>query len=263
MILKEQYDLSDNVSVITGGSGLIGKEFVEAIIQNNGIAIIADKNEEIGVATKEELSKKLNSENIDFINLDITSKDSLQACIDYLHTKYQRIDALINCAYPKNNNFGKKFFDVSFDDFVENVGLHLGGYFVTSQHFALYFKKQGFGNIINISSIYGVIPPRFEIYKNTILTTPVEYAAIKSSLIHLTKYMAKYFKGTNIRVNSISPGGIFDDQPEVFLENYKEHCLNKGILDNKDLKGSLIFLLSGMSKYINGQNIIVDDGFSL
>ena len=75
--------------------------------------------------------------------------------------------------------------------------------------------------------------------------------------------MAKYFQGMNIKVNALSPGGIFDNQPESFLEKYKEKCLNKGMLDNSDLKGTLVYLLSDMSKYVNGQNIIVDDGFSL
>ena len=161
-----------------------------------------------------------------------------------------------------NNNIGSNGKD-RYDDFVENIGLNLGGYFTTSQKFARYFQKQGYGNIINISSIYGVVAPKFEVYDGTTMTTPVEYAAIKSGLIHLTKYMAKYFKGMNIKVNTLSPGGIFDNQPETFLENYKDQCLDKGMLDKSDLKGTLVFLLSDMSKYINGQNIIVDDGFSL
>lgn len=255
--------LKDKVVVITGGAGLIGKEFVKAVVENGGVAIIADINEEVGLQVKENLSKDLNTVNIDFIKLDITSKNSLNECIEYLEKKYKRIDALVNNAYPRNKNYGKHFFDVEYDDFVENLGLNLGGYFITSQQFAKYFQKQGYGNIINISSIYGLISPRFEIYDGTSMTTPVEYAAIKSGLIHLTKYMAKYFKGMNIKVNTLTPGGIFDNQPESFLEKYQDKCLSKGMLDKSDLKGTLIYLLSEMSKYVNGQNIIVDDGFTL
>ena len=92
---------------------------------------------------------------------------------------------------------------------------------------------------------------------------PVEYAAIKSGLIHLTKYMANYFKGLNIKVNALSPGGVIDKQPDSFLQAYKGECLNKGMLEKNDLKGTLVFLLSDMSQYVNGQNIVVDDGFSL
>jgi NAD(P)-dependent dehydrogenase (short-subunit alcohol dehydrogenase family) len=255
--------LNNKVVVITGGAGLIGKEFVKAVVENGGIAIIADINEEIGLKVKDDLSNELNSINIDFIKLDITSKNSLNECIQYLDKKYQRIDALVNNAYPRNKNYGKHFFDVEYSDFVENTGLNLGGYFTASQQFALYFQKQGYGNIVNISSIYGVVAPRFEIYEGTKMTTPVEYAAIKSGLIHLTKYMAKYFKRMNIKVNALSPGGIFDSQPEPFLAKYKEQCLNKGMLDKSDMKGTLVYLLSDMSKYVNGQNIVVDDGFSL
>ena len=255
--------LKDKVVVITGGAGLIGKEFVKAVVENQGIAIIADINEELGLKVKEDLSKELNTKNIDFVKLDITSKNSLTECIEYLDNKYKKIDALVNNAYPRNKNYGRHFFDVEYEDFIQNLGLNLGGYFTASQQFSQYFKKQGYGNIINISSIYGVVAPKFEVYDNTSMTMPVEYAAIKSGLIHLTKYMAKYFKGMNIKVNALSPGGIFDHQPEAFLEKYKEKCLNKGMLDNSDLKGTLVYLLSDMSKFVNGQNIIVDDGFSL
>jgi NAD(P)-dependent dehydrogenase (short-subunit alcohol dehydrogenase family) len=255
--------LKNKVIVVTGGAGLIGQEFIKAIVEQKGIAVIADINKEIGKKVKKQLSKELKTKNIDFVKLDITSKKSLKKCISYLNEKYGKIDALVNNAYPRNKNYARHFFDVEYSDFVENIGLNLGGYFTTSQQFAKYFKKQGSGNIINISSIYGVVAPKFEVYSDTKMTMPVEYAAIKSGLIHLTKYMAKYFKGMNIRVNTLSPGGIFDNQPQEFLDAYKKECLNKGMLDKSDLKGSLVYLLSDMSKYVNGQNVIVDDGFVL
>lgn len=255
--------LSNKVIVITGGAGLIGQTFVKAVVENGGIAVIADINPQLGVQVKNRLQGELSSNNIDFIELDITSKASLQSAIQVLQNKYPTIDALVNNAYPRNKQYGRHFFDVEYDDFVENTGMNLGGYFTASQQFALYFKEQGFGNIINISSIYGVVAPKFEVYDNTPMTMPVEYAAIKAGLIHLTKYMAKYFKGLSIRVNALSPGGIFDHQPKAFLNAYQQQCLNKGMLDKTDLQGTLIYLLSDMSQYVNGQNIVVDDGFSL
>jgi NAD(P)-dependent dehydrogenase (short-subunit alcohol dehydrogenase family) len=255
--------LKNKVVVITGGAGLIGQEFVKAVVEQQGIAIIADINEEVGIKVKNSLSKELNSSTIDFVKLDITSKKSLLSCIEHLDAKYGKIDALVNNAYPRNKNYARHFFDVAYEDFVENLGLNLGGYFTTSQQFASYFQKQNYGNIINISSIYGVVAPKFEIYNGTTMTVPVEYAAIKSGLIHLTKYMAKYFKGMNIKVNTLSPGGIFDNQDKKFVKQYKDVCLNKGMLDKSDLKGTLVYLLSDMSKYVNGQNIVVDDGFSI
>jgi NAD(P)-dependent dehydrogenase (short-subunit alcohol dehydrogenase family) len=255
--------LKNKIIVITGGAGLIGQEFIKAIIKQRGVAIIADINKNFSIEVKNKLSEELQTNNIDFVKLDITSKESLSHAIEYLDKKYGKIDALVNNAYPRNKNYGKHFFDVEYNDFVENVGSNLGGYFISSQQFSQYFRQQGYGNIINISSIYGVIAPKFEIYKDTLMTTPIEYASTKSALIHLTQYMAKYFKGMNIRVNAISPGGILDNQPQIFLNNYKEKCLTKGMLDKSDLNGTLIYLLSNMSQYVNGQNIIVDDGFCL
>lgn len=255
--------LENKVIIVTGGAGLLGQEFVKTIVEQNGIAVIADINLKLGLEKCSYLKEKLKSENIHFTKLDITSKTSIIEMINEISNQFGKIDALVNNAYPRNKNYGKHFFDVEYDDFKENLSLNLGGYFLTSQQIAKYFINQGYGNIINISSIYGVIAPRFEVYNNTNMTTPVEYAAIKSGLIHLTKYMAKYFKGKNIKVNSISPGGIFDYQNELFLKEYKKLCLNKGMLDKQDIKGTLVYLLSDLSKFVNGQNIIVDDGFTL
>ena len=255
--------LKDKVIIITGGAGLVGQEFVKAVTEQHGVSIIADINEEVGTQAQAQLSSELGSSRIDFVRLDITSKESIAAMVDALHSRYGRIDALVNNAYPRNKNYGRHFFDVEYADFCDGLNLNLGGYFLTSQKLAGYFQKQGHGNIINISSIYGVIAPKFEVYDNTPMTMPVEYAAIKSSIIHLTKYMAKYFKGMNIRVNALSPGGILDKQPEAFLDAYRKNCLNKGMLDKSDLHGTLVYLLSDLSAYVNGQNIMVDDGFSL
>lgn len=255
--------LKDKVVVITGGAGLIGQEFVKAVVEQRGIAIIADINKTLGLQAQAKIRQELRSENVDFVELDITAKSSIQEMLEKLHYRHGRIDALVNNAYPRNKNYGHHFFEVDYVDFCENLNLNIGGYFLTSQQCAGYFQKQGYGNIINISSIYGEIPPKFEVYDNTSMTMPVEYAAIKSAIIHLTKYMAKYFKGMNIRVNALSPGGILDKQPEVFLEAYRKQCLNKGMLDKSDICGTLVYLLSDLSAYVNGQSIIVDDGFSL
>ena len=255
--------LNSKVVVVTGGAGLLGKIFCEGILRNNGIPIIADVNEHAGKLCEEELKINYSKNNILFRKVDITSKESINDLIEAVKIKFGKIDALVNNAYPKNNSYGKHFFDVEYKDFCENVNINLGGYFLTTQQFAAYFKEIGSGNIINISSIYGVIAPRFEIYKNTNMTTPVEYAVIKSALIHLTKYIAKYMKGTNIRINTISPGGILDNQPRNFIEAYTSSSSSKGMLDKEDIVSTLIFLLSDDSKFINGQNIIVDDGYTL
>lgn len=249
----------DKVVIVTGGAGLLGRTFCQAIADNGGIAVVA----EYDIAIAEKLCTSLENASIVPAQVNITDKNSIKALITTISEKYGRIDALVNSAYPRNKNYGKHFFEVAYSDFCGNVGMNLGGYFLTSQQFATYFEKQGYGNIINLASIYGVIAPRFEIYDNTQMTMPVEYAAIKSGLIQLTKYMAKYFKGKNIRVNTISLGGIEDKQPEPFLKAYKEFCLNKGMLNAKDISGTVLYLLSDLSEFVNGQNIVVDDGFTL
>lgn len=251
--------LRDKIVVVTGGAGLLGRDFCKMIIENGGTAIVAEYN----IALAEEFKREINNDHLIIEKVNITSKKSLKVLIDNVHQKFGKIDAIVNSAYPRNKNYGKHFFDVEYDDFCDNLGMNLGGYFLSSQLFAKYFYKQGFGNIVNMSSIYGVVAPRFEIYKDTSMTTPVEYVAIKSGLLHLTKYMAKYFKNKNIRVNAVSLGGLKDQQPESFLKAYQAFCMNKGMLEAKDISGTLLYLLSDLSKYVNGQNIVVDDGFSL
>lgn len=95
------------------------------------------------------------------------------------------------------------------------------------------------------------------------MTKEVEYVVSKAGIIQLTKYLAKYVKGKNIRVNCISPGGVFNNQDEKFLKRYNSMCLNKGMLASSDISGTVLYLLSDMSRYVNGQNITVDDGFTV
>lgn len=249
--------LKDKVIIVTGGAGLIGTAFSKAISKEGGIVIIAD----IDLNKAIELSQKIDRSFP--IELDITSSESLKIMIEQLHKNFGRIDAIVNNAYPRNQNYGRTLMDVEYNDFCENLNLNLGGYFLTSQMLMKYFMNQGRGNIVQISSIYGLIAPRFEIYKGTLMTVPVEYSVIKSGLIHLTKYLAKFCKGKNIRVNSLSPGGIEDGQPEVFLKAYQEYCLSKGMLSPDDLTGGLVYLLGDESSFVNGQNLIIDDGFIL
>jgi len=248
----------NKVIVITGGAGVIGESFVRSISENDGIAIIAD----IDFSAAQLLAAKVGGRSEAF-TLDITDINSITILINNLMQKYGRIDAVVNNAYPRNKAYGRKLEDVSFADFCDNVDKHLGGYFLVAQQFCLAFRHQGYGNVINISSIYGSIAPRFEVYEGTQMTMPVEYAAIKAGIENLTRYFAQYFKGAGIRINSLSPGGIAADQPNDFIVAYNKKCASKGLLETKDLAGALIFLLSNESKFMTGQNLIVDDGYSL
>jgi NAD(P)-dependent dehydrogenase (short-subunit alcohol dehydrogenase family) len=248
--------------VVTGGAGLLGRSFCAAIAEHGGQVIVADRD--IGAAQRAvDIIEKQYPGGAVAATLDITDKESVVGLINHIHTRYGQIDAVVNNAYPRNSRYGMRMEEVEYADFCDNLGMHLGGYFLVMQRFAEYFKREGSGNIINIASIYGVITPRFEIYTGTSMTMPVEYAAIKAGLLHLTRYFAQYLKGNNIRVNALSPGGIMDRQPEGFLVRYRELCADKGMLNPSDLTGSLVFLLSDLSRHVDGQNLIVDDGFSL
>jgi NAD(P)-dependent dehydrogenase (short-subunit alcohol dehydrogenase family) len=250
--------LKNKVIVVTGGAGAIGQSFVRGVSDRGGVAIVADINLEAAELLAQDCTGKAYA-----AYLDITSKESVIALIFDLKQRYGHVDALVNNAYPRNKNYGKKLEDVTYADFCDNVNMHLGGYFLATQQFCLAFKDQGYGNVVNISSIYGSMAPRFEIYEGTPMTMPVEYAAIKSAIEHLTRYFAQYFKGTGIRVNCLSPGGILAGQPTDFLAAYKKHCASKGMLDAHDLLGALMFLLSDESSFMTGQNLLIDDGFSL
>ena len=109
----------------------------------------------------------------------------------------------------------------------------------------------------------GVVVPKFENYEGTSMTSPIKYSAVKSGIISMTRWLAKYYKNKNIRVNCVSPGGVLDQQPQSFLDKYRASCTSKGMLDPTDVAGTVLFLLSDQSKYINGQNIVVDDGCTL
>ena len=164
-----------------------------------------------------------------------------------------------------NKNYGKKFEEVTYRDFCENVVLHLGGYFLIAQEVVRTMIKQKSGNIVFLGSIYGFAAPKFEIYENTSMTVPVEYAAIKGGVINMVHYLASYLGPYQIRVNALSPGGVFNNQDTNFVKKYSNHVRlgKKRMAKVDDLTGALLFLLSDDSRYMTGQNIIVDGGWTL
>ena len=254
--------LEGKIVVITGGAGLLGRSFARGVAENGGVAVLAD----IDMVSVTEAASAIEA---DFPGralacaLDITDQDSIGRLIAQLDSTHGGIDAVVNNAYPRNAHYGRKLEDVTYADFCDNIDLHLGGYFLVAQQFGIYFRRKGGGCIVNLASIYGVVAPRFDVYAGTSMTMPVEYAAIKSAVVHLTRYFAQYFKDAGIRVNSLSPGGILNGQPETFLKAYGRYCNGKGMLNPRDVVGSLVFLLSDASANMTGQNLVVDDGFSL
>jgi NAD(P)-dependent dehydrogenase (short-subunit alcohol dehydrogenase family) len=258
------YKLKNKTIIITGGAGLIGSGFSRACAEHGAIVVIVDVDEKKANRLTEQIEKETGNNKIFFQKCDITNLTNINDSIDIILNKFRKIDVLVNNAYPRNKNYGRKFEDVTYEDFCENINMHLGGYFLTIQQVSKVMRKQNFGNIINIASIYGFAAPRFEIYEGIEMTMPVEYSAIKGAIINLTKYLASYLGKYNIRVNCISPGGVFDNQPESFVKKYSQKVLlEKRMANFDDLTGALLFLSSDASKYITGQNIVVDGGWSL
>lgn len=253
--------LSGKVVVITGGAGLLGRTFCAAVAERGAAVVVADRDE----AAAHSVASRIGDSGGSAIAqaLDISVPASVQALIRSVHERWGRIDAVVNSAYPRNGNYGRRLEDVEYQDFVENTSLNLAGCFLVAQQFAAYFCRQGHGNIVNLASIYGTLAPRFSVYEGTAMTMPVEYSAIKSGVIQLTRYFAQYFKKQGLRCNSLSPGGILDGQPEMFLQAYGRLAGRKGMLEPGDVAGALVFLLSDDSAYMTGQNVVVDDGFSL
>jgi len=249
--------------IITGGLGLIGSEFSRACAEKGMNVVIIDISEK-GPSFTGQLKQHANNQNIVYFRCDITKPEEVEATINRILTIFPRIDALVNNAYPRNNNYGKKFEDVNIEDFNDNINMHLGGYFLITQKVSKIMIKQKSGNIINMASIYGFAAPRFEVYEGTEMTMPIEYAAIKGAILNLTTYLASYLGKHNIRVNAISPGGVFANQPSTFTVAYNKKVLcGNRMATVEDLSGVLMFLLSDASKYITGQNIITDGGYSL
>ena len=236
--------------LILGGSGLIGTQIVKNLVSVGYNVYVMDKKK----------NKYLTKKNM--ILCDISKINLFNRKFDLL-TQKEKIDTVINLSYLKNKNWGKKFLKLKPNDVKENLFLQLGTIILTSQKIIDYFINKKKGNLILFSSIQGISAPKFSHYNNTNMTSPIEYSAAKAGIINMTKYIAKFCEKKKIRVNCISPGGVLDNQPKKFIKKYKESCLSKGLLDSNDLNGIVEFLVSEKSNFINGQNIIIDDGWSL
>jgi NAD(P)-dependent dehydrogenase (short-subunit alcohol dehydrogenase family) len=255
--------LEGKVVVITGAAGLLGARFCAAVIKAGGRVAAGDLDEPGPMALLKRLQDEHGAERLLPVGVDITDAHSIDRAIAKVIEAFGRVDALVNNAYPRNARYGRRFEEVRYEDFVQNVGMHAGGYFLASQRFLELFKRQGGGNIVNMASIYGVVAPRFGIYADANMTMPIEYAIIKAGVVHMTRYIASYHRHAGIRCNCISPGGIRAGQPQPFQDRYDAMAASKGMLDPEDICGTLVFLLSDASAFVNGQNIIVDDGWSL
>ena len=245
--------------IVTGGAGRIGSALAADLIKYGHKVLLGDINNSKLLKIK----KKLNSKNIETFQGDLTTKNNIDRFIKFGVKKFKNIHAAVHCSYPTSKKWGTKLEDLEEIHLKHDLQNQLGGSIIFSQRIMKYFLKQKKGNLILISSIQGIQAPKFNHYKNLNMTSPIEYSAIKSGIISITKYLSKYYKNRNIRINCVSPGGIKDNQPKLFTKRYRQSCNSKGLLDGEDISKLILFLLSDKSKYITGQNLVIDDGWLL
>lgn len=252
--------LKNQTILIAGAGGLLGSKLVAASLTAGAEVLAVDRDVLSMTKAMEKNGVDPAFRGLQLSQLDLTCEKAMKDF--FLHL--DGVDGAVNCTYPRSASYGRHFFDVSLETFNENVSQHLGTSFFFTQQCAVYFKRtQTPFSLVNIASVYGVVAPKFGIYNDTSMTMPVEYAAIKAAIVHLTRYVTAYIKDSRFRVNTVSPGGIMDNQPADFIDAYRKETNGKGMLDADDVVGTILFLLSNHSRYVTGQNIIIDDGFTL
>lgn len=232
---KLSLNLSSKVIVITGAAGIQGPEHVELLTQAGAKVIATDiKDSEI--------------------KLDVTDPESIKAAVGKILNQYGRIDVLVNNAGITGKSAG---------DWNQIIKVNLTGTYNCCQIIGTAMKQ---GSIINVSSIYGLVGPDWSLYENAEYSgkpmgVPAGYAASKGGVIALTKYFASFY-APNIRVNCVTPGGIFDNQPENFVKKYSAKTMLGRMANKREVSGTILYLASDLSSYVTGTNLVVDGGLT-
>ncbi|MDR4508949.1 MAG: SDR family oxidoreductase [Candidatus Brocadiaceae bacterium] len=269
----EKFLLHGRVAVITGGAGILGMKHAEAIAEAGGIPVLWDINEEEVIKQSKRLQRDYSSEAVG-LQVDVTSGESIKQALTGVVQRYDRIDILINNAandpkvktghslnYSRVENLPLKTWN-------DDLAVGLTGAFLTSRAVGGYMVQSGGGVILNIASDLGVIAPDQRIYKQPELTEleqpakPVTYSVVKHGLIGLTKYLATYWAEKNVRVNALSPGGIYVDQPPEFVDKLTNLIPLGRMAEKDEYKAAVLFLVSDASSYMTGANMIIDGGRS-
>jgi len=241
--------LKGKIIIITGGNGLLGKAYIDYLKNEQAFVINADITCEKNIDQGE-------------YTCDITDTASTDEMIDAVMKKYGRIDGLVNNAYPRTKDWGTAFEIVPEESWRMNIDMQMNSYIFLTRKVLNVMVKQQTGSIVNLGSIYGIVGPDFTVYDNTEMGNSAEYAAIKGGIINITRYLASYYGKYHIRVNCLSPGGIFDNQNEIFVKQYEHKVPLKRMGRPDDIAPGIAFLLSDDAKYITGHNLVVDGGWT-
>jgi len=270
--VKQSFDLTGKVAVITGGAGLLGEKHAEAIAEFSGIPILLDIDEKAGTKKASRISNEYQAD-CEFMLCDITDESQISSVRDSLLSKFGHIDILINNAAidPKVKEDSEinlsRLENFPIDQWNLELSVGLTGAMLCSKVFGYEMSKNGKGVILNISSDLGTIAPDQRIYKKEGLpeheqpVKPVTYSVIKHGLIGLTKYLATYWPD-RVRCNAVCPGGVDTGLHKEFVEKVTERIPMGRMASADEYQGALIFLLSDASRYMNGAVISIDGGRS-
>ena len=270
------FDLKDKVAIVFGGNGYLGKQFCKTLLEHNAKVYCCDINTNESMETT--ALKQKYAEKFEIINVNAADKKDLIEFRKNIFVREKTVDILLNSTSAKSDDFYLPFEDASLESW--DVGLlgNLTMPFLTIQTFIPIMKKQRKGSIINISSIYGLVGNDQRIYVGTNLHeiyvkkspdlkriySSGSYNAAKGGLIVFTRYLAAYYGEYNIRINCISPGGIYNaKENKKFVQNYSDKVPLGRKANPDEINGSVIFLASDASSYVTGHNLVVDGGFTI
>jgi len=258
---KNKFSLDNKVIIITGGMGLIGRAFTEACLQFGASVIIAD----IEKSNSEDHAKKLNErfENkIQGFSLDVAKRGDVEKLKKFTLEKFGKIDGLVNCHQNKTAKFFAKFEEYQDEDWDAVVETNLKGTYLTCQIIGSYMAEKGSGSIVNMPSTYSVVAPNQNLYAGTSLGCPAAYSASKGGVMALSQYLSTYWADKGVRVNQITPHGVWNNHEEKFEENFAKFSPLKRMSYNHEVAGAVVFLLSDASSYVTGDNVRVDGGWT-
>ena len=264
----DRFRMDNRVVIITGGAGFLGIQHAEAILEAGGTPVIFDRT----VADLERSISQIQqfgASELMTVVCDITDEESISGAMSKVKSRFGRIDAVVNnAAYQGRPVFGERYF-APVDDYPTNawrlaLDTTLTGTFLVTKHALRYMIEQADGVFVNVASDVGVISPDPRIYeglpKEQYFNTPPSYAAAKAAIISFTRYIATHYALKNIRANSISPAGMFNDQPPEFVNKLTQLIPLGRMAKKGEYKSCLVFLLSDASSFITGANLIVDGG---
>jgi len=258
---KDKFDLTNKVIVISGACGLIGRAFCEAAAQYGANIIVAD----IAASNPKEFAKKLTERNnVKCIGFEISveNKNSVIELKDFVIKEFGKIDGLVNGHQNKSHLIFEPFESVSEENWDKVVEVNLKGTFLLCQIIGSYMAEQGSGSIINIPSTYSVVAPNQNLYKGTKMGCPAAYSASKGGIDALSQYLASYWAAKGVRVNMITPHGVWNNHEEQFEKNFANFSPMQRMSYNHEVAPALIYLLSDASSYVTGNNMLVEGGWT-